>query len=385
MTISDFKTRLQSKIHGMSLNKVQDVYNLIFEGGNNLLLKIDPIETKRTALLANALYDKVYDYSAPSDLKGNKIIDIRIQKQDRLISDNNSQTNNEQFDLGKESGTFTTEYRNGTKVLRISKSLTSGILLNDCESLITNGTWAVADDATNIAVDSNFFMTGSNSIKFDVSGVGTTATVSCTDFTDTDIEDHDEQSSMFVWFYCPTAITNATLRWGNDASNYWSKTITAPHFGSFTTGWNLLRFDWSSATETGTVDPATIDYLYFTFTYDGDAAVDFRIDSVYSRLPSYYELLYYSRFLFKNSSGVFIEKPTADTDEIVLESSHENLLLYEVAHLLAQEIQAEDSSFDVKYWEGRKKEAWGEYMAQYKSEAQKSQVKYYRPLKMKRR
>ena len=61
VTLLDFKTRLQSKIHSGTLNKVQDVNNLIYEAACNLLNVCDPVDTIRKSTLTNAVYDDVYN------------------------------------------------------------------------------------------------------------------------------------------------------------------------------------------------------------------------------------------------------------------------------------------------------------------------------------
>ena len=100
-TIINLKDDLSRKLHGTSLAKVQGILDLIFEAGRTVLQDTDPLETKRNAQIANALYDDVFDYAAPTDLKGNKIIDIRRQV-NRKEGDNFSQTFNESFDLRKQ-------------------------------------------------------------------------------------------------------------------------------------------------------------------------------------------------------------------------------------------------------------------------------------------
>ena len=98
--ISDLKNDISRKLHGNSLSKIEDPLGLIYEAGRTVIDDIDPIMTKRRTQIANALYDQVYDYSAPSDLKGDKIIDIRRQV-NRKSGDNFSQTFDESFDLRK--------------------------------------------------------------------------------------------------------------------------------------------------------------------------------------------------------------------------------------------------------------------------------------------
>lgn len=384
-TVSTLKADLTRKLHGTALSKLQSPLSLFGEAGRNIATEIDPPETKQLAELT--LYDGIYDYSPPSDLKGNKIIDLRPQAP-RAHSDNFTQKLNEEFDIYKSNQDFTIEFDNGTKVLRVSKSLTGNQLVEGLDSLTANGTWSAAGGATSLAVDTIYKTQGSASLKFNVGASG--GYIENSTFTAVDLTDHDEVSSLFVRVYVPTTtgLTNMILRWGNDSSNYWSKTVTAPHFGSsFKTGWQWVRFDWSSATETGTVAPASIDYLRLTITTSASATA-YRVDEIRSVLPHIYECLYYSRFLFRSSAGTFLETPTAtdDTDIINLETDGYNLLLYETCRLVAQEIQGEDSAFDAAFF---KQELYGDgsankpgmykrYKKSYPSETIKSQSTYYR-------
>lgn len=380
--VSDWKTDLERKLHGTTIDKIASPYELAHEAARNVLLQIDPAETKRITEISNALYDNVYRYVVPTDLKGNKILDIRPQA-NRAVSDNFDQVYSEEFDRYKTNNSFTIEHSDGVKYVRISKSLTAGVLLNECESATANGTWAASSGASNLTADSLYKITGSASLNFDLASTGY---IENSTMTQVDLSEHDEISSIFVWVYMPTVVTNVILRWGNSSTVYWSKTVTTNFDStSFQTGWNLLRFDWSTASETGTVDPTAIDYIRVTLTYTGTADTDYRVDSIYSRLPEINEMVYYSKYLFRNSSGTWIEKPTDDTDIVNLDTDSYNLFLYESCLLAAQELQGEDASFDVSYWERRRKEAWDMYRATYKSEVIKPQSRYYKQPRINRR
>ena len=383
-TIANLKDDLERKLHGTTLNKLQDPYALIAEAARNVLLKIDPQETKRVTQIENALYDDVYRYPLPDDIKGKKVLDLRPQV-NRKKGDNFSQVYNEEFDTYKTNNDFTIEFDDAVKSIRISKALVAGLLLNECDSLTANGTWAASGGASNLSVDELYYQTASASLNFDLDGV-TAGVVQNSTMTQVDLSDHDEKSSFFVWVYMPTTVTNVILRWGNDSSNYWSRTVTTAHYGAFQVGWNLLRFDWNGATETGTVAPSTMDYLHVTVTYTGTADTDFRIDSIYSKLPSIWEIVYYSKFLFRSSSGTWIETPTSDSDIVNLDTEAYNVLLYETCFLAAQEIKGEDATFDVEFWENKRDDSWEEYGNQNKSEWIKPQGRYYRDIgRMRRR
>lgn len=148
--------------------------------------------------------------------------------------------------------------------------------LHMLESNIESGTWSVADDASGLSFSSSDTAQGAGSLDFfaPASGLTTLATVvNSTLSPQIDLTNYDETGLIRMWvkLFTTTGITGFRLRWGNDASNYWEKTTTVQVGGGAIVAntWMFIEFDWSSATETGTVDPSTIDYLHFSITYDG--------------------------------------------------------------------------------------------------------------------
>jgi len=387
MTISDFKVRLQSKIHGSSLNKIQDIYNLIYEATGNFLLRVDPQETIRSQQLTNSLYDQVYDYACPSDLKGDKIIDLRPQV-NRTYKDNFNATFSEEFDRTKFNDTFSVEFKNGIKTLRIAKSLYSGATISDSSSLTSNGTWTAGGDASNLSLDNLVYVSGNASLKFDLATAGSAGYIVNSTLTPVDLSTIKNNGSIFVWVYFPSvsSITNVMLLWGSSASNYYLSTVTSSSDStSFQVGWNLLRFDWLSLTPTGTPVDTAINYLKLVINYTGTAMPSCRVDNFVARRGSIYDILYYSKYLFRSIAGVWKEKPTADDDSINLDTDSFNCLLYETLFLIAQEMQGEDSTFDVTYAKAKRDEVWLNYMNNYKTQAIKPSVSYYRTRRIRRR
>lgn len=378
-TIADLKTRLESKVHG-SYSSVTDVDGLIAEAARNVLLMIDPMETKRVTQLSNAIYDKVYSYALPADLKGDKILDIRPQG-DRLISDTINQTYSKNFSTYKDADTFAIEMNSGVKTISLNKPQTPAIVLNTCDSLTDNGTWSVGGDGASLSIDTLNKISGSGSLKFNMSAAGSSAYIENSTVDAQDLTTILNDGALFVWVYIPDtdAVTSVSLRWGSSSANYFSATVTASQDNTvFITGWNLLRFDWNGATETGTVDETAIDYLRVTVAYDGTLVNSVRVDSIVAQFGKIYELVYYSKYLFKSAAGVWQEEPLDDGDLINLDVEGRNLLLYECCYLVGQEFGGEDSSFDTNYWEGKRNEAWKKYMQTYKTERRKPQVSYYR-------
>lgn len=387
LTLADFKQRVAGKIHGTSVNKIQDFYGLCHEAAGNLLEKIDPKETIRITQITNALYDQVYDYVAPTDLKDEVILDIRPQA-NRRLGDSATNTSGYEFDRFRNSGDFTIKNNSGVKTLRISQSLTAGLLLNNANSLTENGTWSAGGNATDLSADSLNKITGSASLKFNISASGSSAYIENSTITAVDMSTLVNAGALFVWCYIPSAtiITSVNLRWGSDSSNYLHRTVTATQDNtSFVTGWNLLRFDWDGATAVGTAVTTAIDYARVTFNYDGTAVTSCRVDNVIGILGSIYEIEYQSKYLFRNSSGTWIEKPTDDSDLINLDTTSYPLFLYEVAELIGLEISGKDSSFDMSVITAKKKEVWDTYANSNKSERQKQRTTYYRKINNSRR
>lgn len=380
--ISDLKNDVVSMMHGTTEAKIQGFDNLIDRAARDVLTEVDPAETKRIEQITNAIHTRVFDYSAPSDLKGNKIIDIRPQV-NRNLGDNFSQLYSEQFDLQKRTTVFDlfqVEFDTGTKFLRIKKDVGSGKTIHDLNSISGNGTWAVGNDATNLTEDRLQFISGSTSLNFDMDGSTTDGFIENSTFTAIDLSADEDLSSIFLFVFFPdsSAITSVDLRWGSDTTNFWNRTVTAPHFGAFQNGWNLFRFDWNGATKTLSPDASAINLLRVTINYDGVADTDFRVDNIVSRLGTIFEIVYYSKFIFSSSAGVFIERVAADTDIINLDTDSFNLLVYKAAQLAAQQIQGEDASFDVNFFNSEWDRVISKYKQMYKSEVEKPTQSYYK-------
>ena len=115
--ISALKADVSRKLHGTSLNKVEGVYDLIYEAGRQLLSDIDPKSTIRIKEISSPVLSySVYRFTAPEDLKGDKIIDIRPNST-RLSDDNWSKRQMEYFARKRSAGTFNVEYDSGSKTV----------------------------------------------------------------------------------------------------------------------------------------------------------------------------------------------------------------------------------------------------------------------------
>lgn len=379
-TIADIKNDLEGILKGQSTSKITNILTLINRSARQVLLDCDPQETKVVGDLE--LFDEVFDYAPPTDLKGNKVIDIRPQV-NRKVRENFTQTYSEQFDLRKfrDDVMFTFEFNSGVKKLRVKKNLTQGTTIDTISGISDNGTWAVGNDATNLTEDNRVFKSDNASLNFDLDGSTTDGFIQNSTLTAVDLSDHEDQSSLFAWGYFPdaSAITSADLQWGSSTTAFWNRTVTVPVFGSgFVNGWNQLKFAWNGATKTLSPDSSAINFLRATINYDGVAETDIRVDNVVSTLPELNELHYYSKFIFSNSAGVFQETATDDTDTVNLDTETFNLLLWKISEYAVQQVP---DFGDVKYFAGMYAQTLRRYKAIYKSEIEKPKQQYYRPFK----
>lgn len=385
-SISDLKTELAAVFHGTTLNKVIAIDNLINRAARQLLGDVDPMETKRITEITNALYDKVYDYPLPADLKGDRIIDIRPQV-NRTMRDQFFQTYNKPFDLSKSwinnAGLFTINFNTAVKSVRIAANLLPGTLINAASSITENGTWAVGGTASNLELDQLNYVAGNGSLSFtiDAGADPSVAYLENSTMTSLDLTQQENQGALFLYVYIPEPLgmDSFTLRWGSSAGNYWTRTVTqAQNSTAFQRGWNLLRFDWENATVVGVPDVAAIDYLRFVVTYDGVVQTNVRLNSITSQLGSIYEIEYYSKYLFRNSTtGAFQETMLDDADLINLDTDSYNMFFNLVAYYVAQQTQGSNAGFDSAFFKQAYDETKVRYVAKIRSETIKPQQTYY--------
>lgn len=382
-TIASLKSDLIRKLHGTSLSKIESVNELIREAGGNLLSRIDPQETIRRTTIENALFDDVYSYTCPSDMKGDKIIDLGPQT-DRTESQNYNKVFTEEFTRKKNRKDVNILYKNGVKFLRVNadEAPTKAVV---SQVNATTG-WSAQSSASNLEKDSLQFITGNASLRFDVTSSGGTATLENSTLDAIDLSATTTDNSVFLWVFLPdtSKVTSVSFRYGSSSSNYLSGTVTSAHDSTaFTEGWNLLRFDFDTATETGTVDYSSLVYFRFTINHDGTGFNNARFDNITVGVGKIYEVYYYSNALFQATDGTLKTTPTLDTDTIVLENDAYNILLYEVAHIVTQELQGENGAYDESHFrllldgDGRRPGLYRQYTSSYPSQNKKVRSTYY--------
>jgi hypothetical protein len=344
VTIDEVKANLQGLLHNTNPEDLTELELMLERSANTLLSKIDPVETIREVALSTTVHDDVYNYALPSDFK--KIIDL-IPQDNRNEWDRAYRTLAGRFDLQKaiKNRVISIEGNDGSKIIRINWKSRQGKLIHNMNSVTSNGTWSAVASATGISANSIFKKTGSASIEFNI--VVTGDGIENTTMSAIDLTDEDEVGDFFIWAYFGTVPTSLSIRFGNDlTANYWTSTAqtTQADGTAFKVGWNLLKFSWSTASETGTVAPATIDA--FRITVVSSAQNNVRIDNIMCSIGRNFDIKYYSKYLLKNATGTWINKTSNDTDVCVLDS--DAIEIYNQENLIAGSQQSQNNSADIQ-------------------------------------
>lgn len=303
---------------------------------------LDLRSAKRKSSLSPFLFDDVYDYSCPSDLKGISIIDIRPQV-NREATYNFTLTTPQEFDLKKTSVENLCAFTDDsfTRKLKISAEIDDDTLIvSTLDSLTAGGnSWAGYGDGTNLTADSDYYVKGSASINWDInSDGGTTAGIYNDDIDTFDITDYVSNGSVFVWAYLSdkTDVTNFIIRIGSSASVYYTKTVTTTNEGcSFVNGWNLLRFDFSTATQVGSVDTDACDYcaVYMTKDSGKTSETDYRFDHIVIKRGEYHDVIYYSLYPFQSSTGTWKIESDDATDYLNVSADELEIIMTKITEL----------------------------------------------------
>jgi hypothetical protein len=334
--------------HGGSLNKVRNRYALYERAANNMRSKVDVVTTIRTGSLAQAVHDEQAVYTIPSDF--GKIIDLHPSGK-RTSGDFGRLTDAVSASLLKQirDKQIAVESRDGVRVLFIDwQGNKVPKTLAQMNSAIG---WSATAGAANVESDSLFAISGGRSVRFDLTATG--GGIENTTLDALDLSDWTEQADFFAWVYFPavTNLTSVQARWGNDmTTNYWQSTAqtTQADGTAFQTGWNLVKFSWAGATETGTVDDTVIDSFRLYLNTTG-AISDVRVDNIVVSLGSIFDIKYYGAYMFRTAAGAWIRRPTVDTDSVAVDEQGFNIFAYECLIEMAQQMEGEDSNFDISF------------------------------------
>lgn len=396
-SVQTLLTDLSGAVHGTTTNKIPNVYGIINRAASAVLLDVNPKETQRILQLSQ-VFNSVYDYAAPVDLKGDNLIDIRPQA-GRTPSDVFFQGYETAFDSNKSwswDKKIYTQWNTGVKTLRIQDpALTAPVTLTDTSS--TTG-WAATLGAASITLDTLNAVAGGGALVFNLNAGSGSGYVENSTLTPIDYTSYLNVATGFLWVYLPNAasVTSINVRWGTSSSAYYALTVTTTQQGTaFQTGWNLIALPWTSAAVTGSPTITSTKYVRVTFNYDSTLQTGIKVCNFTFNLGYIFEAVYYSKYMFRDpTTNAFQERVVDSTDNtklINLDTEAWPLMFNKTAYFVAQSLQGADAEYDAEFWGGAPDDNYrvsggGEYgkslrryMAQNPSESMLKGEVYYKP------
>ncbi len=350
-TRANLKSRINAGIKGkigMLLSEDDLVNDVVREVISDVRLR----SQKRKSRMAPNLFSTIYEYGAPVDLDDQSIVDIAPQVGRRVWSDWRL-TTPEEFDRRKsvEDRIVAVNDHDNIKKILIGKVIDDDSLSISTLDTVTSGggTWVVTGGATNLVANSDDYVKGSASLMYDISASAvTTAGIKNTGLNTFDFTDY-KNNSVFHWQYIQstTGLTSYTMNIGSSTSNYYSKTVTTNNEGTaFVTGWNLLRFDFTAATTTGTPLLTAFNYveIYMNKLTTKVSETGYRADNVEAKKGQIYDLYYYSEYGWETSSGTWIVNSTDDSDILHADPSEFNMFIQKGVELAGIECEEDKAS-----------------------------------------
>lgn len=298
-----------------------------------LWFDLDLRSAKRRVALSPNLFNDIFDYAVPSDIKGNKVIDLKPQI-NRGQYDKWLLKTPEKFDLLKDVAgqrIITVDHRDFVNKIRVSLGIDDEEIVIDDMDAVTG--WSLFGDGENVTLDDVNFVKGKGSVNWDISSAGgTTAGIQKSTITSFDISKYLTEGVIFARVYITsvTDITNFIIRLGSSSSAYYHITVTTAHDGNaFQAGWNVLRFQMVDKSTTGSPTNAATTFAALYMTKDGGkvSETDYRFDHLVIKIGDYYNLFYYTRFPWRTSADVYLENSTANDDKTNTETDEDNLVL----------------------------------------------------------
>jgi hypothetical protein len=409
ISITNFQDFLLSKVGGKPLSKVQNFYPLLSEAMLRCKAQVDFPSSIRTIQLTNPIYSDVNFYPLPSDISLNAIINLRQQPQNTnyydftnmnarqaLIENKFNWANNNGAGGGVgpngellpatpgdfqrvNSPRLAIRYKNGVPYLFVDVQTTGPVLINPCSSLTENGTIAARTDTTGVAIDMLQMMSQNGSVTFNP-GIGTDNGITITGMQSVDLSG---QLVLQGYVYIPslTYVTAIELQYGTDGSNYYSAQTNTDFFGNaLQVGWNFLSIPIENFSATGTPDWS--DVTYGSVAIIGNFLVaqeGFNVDTLVGNFGALFELDYYSDANFQSVTGVFKERPTTDTDYILLTTADEqNLFLNQMIEIITLDLKQSGATTDFQGYGGaRLQKEYEDFRIKYPSQRQLVITEYH--------
>jgi hypothetical protein len=341
-TISQLLSSVTPKLGGATSSDIASFNDTVYTAAWRMASKIDIRGTKRLATLSSPIYDAVTKYALPADF--NTPIDLlpQVGREGAPGTADFVPRFSREFSLRGELNSMGIEWFDDVPVLDARRAPVGNVVtLAEFNEATASTPWVGTGDASNLYQETLNYVAGSSSLGFDLSGATGSGVLTATALTSQDFTTWRVRDSVFLWVYMPTVMTAVALKRGSSSANYYSKSVTVQQDGTaFRVGWNLLRFDLSTATQTGTANLAATVYSQITFTYPaGTAITGMAVDSMTDQLGDYYQIGYYSKYLFRDTTGIWLEQPVDGTTIINTDPDAFTILTFEVLSDLVTELE----------------------------------------------
>jgi len=381
--ISTFKDIMSSKIGGKPVAKMANFYSTLYEAMLKVKSNVDLPSSIRTQQLTNPVYSDISKYVIPTDLGMQGIINLRPIIADDSFYDYSNFSQRQfvienKFDTGEFVKRYAIRYQDGVPYLNFSGTGTAPVVISDCESLTSNGTWGVYGVASDIGADSLQVYAGTASLAFTVNAGGAQGIQNST-LASVDL---NEKNDIFFAVYLPTTtgVTGVRMSLGQSTGAYYTGTATTDFFGNaIKTGWNLIKISKTSFTA-GVGSPTWTGVVFARFEILGTFTTStsgFRLDNLVSNVGVLMELDYYSDYSFASSSMAFKDFPTLDSDYIVMDGTELPLLINQFIEIASVDLKQAGAGVDYNAYGGKVlKDMYEDFRIQYPSQRQLMITKY---------
>ncbi len=382
-TVSQLIKDIDRKLHSGGASQTQDFYGALDEGRRAMVSKLKPVELVRTAIIEQAVYDKVDRYPAPDDMAYDDVLEIKALSSRRNVDTLDhplEQVYQRRFDQKrrKAKNIFSIMFENGVKYMKIFNPRklehNQHLLINDVNSLTSNGTWNTGGNLVNLKEDKLNYISGKGSLSFDFNNSGTTGFIENFTMESVDLSDYIATGSVFTWFNISNFldIISVRIELGSSETDWYEYSVNQPSDNNqFVNSWNLLRFSLEGMSQTGTPNPKAINRVKIEFTTTGETMSNCNIDNIIARKGLVYAVSYNSPFCFMSSQTLAWKQfATSNTDLIPLEEDGYQILMLETAKTILKETYGNNDrgNNDITNIETDLKAAYKEYNRNHKAE-----------------
>jgi hypothetical protein len=382
---------LNTKIHGKRANLTSGESgdtnverDLINSGVRVALSDIDFRGNIIVSSLTPGLMENQYDYALPADFKGDRFIDLSPQNTDcRDEFESYDLVSQSEFDKRKniEKGIATIINDQLTRCLRVSADIDDDeIQVSTMEDTDWRTFDSVSVNDSDVKVDNDDFIEGNGSIRFKTDCSDTSDSVvgiQNTNLSDFDISNYLARGSVFVdakLTVADTGIHQISLRIGSDSDNYYQISDSTQNDCSiFVAGWNKIRFDMQNKSQVGTPADSAITYAALFWSRDTTTSAllhlndtDWGFDNLLLKRGKYYNLSYYSRYVWQDTAYSLAENSSHDSYTLLIQNDELEVIMAKIAELASGYLRDYE---DVKYYNQEYQRLKQEYLSRNPSQA----------------